>query len=93
MDDCNRKPFPEVTSTGVSKFTGMVDDGIVTNSQKALNNYFGLCDTNIYGDVQEDDLLGVITEGYNLIPGISTKEVTSTDGDFTLRFTINVSNQ
>jgi Ca2+-binding RTX toxin-like protein len=90
LDDCNRKLFPEVTISGVSKYTGLVDKGIIAYSQKILNNYATLCDTNIFGDVQEDDLLGVIGEGYDLIPGVSTKEVTSSTGDFTLRYTISV---
>ena len=92
IDDCNRKPFPEGAPTGVSTATGMVDNGIIANSQKTLNNYAGLCDTNIFGDVQEDDLLGTISEGYIPVPGTITKEVTSTNGDFTLRYTISVVN-
>jgi hypothetical protein len=89
VDDCGRKSFTEVYPNLIdTQGNGKVNPDKISTIQSGLNNFFLECPGQIFDN--KNDVLGVINEAYDLVPGKVSKEVTSSNGDFTIRYTINV---
>lgn len=93
VDECGRKAFPEVIPNLISSHGNRkVNFDKISTIQSGLNSFSPLneCPGRPVLPENENDILGVINEGYDLVPDKVSKEVRSSNGDFTIRYTINV---
>jgi hypothetical protein len=88
VDDCGRDSFPKLIPNVVISDRPL-DTSRITQMQNEINAWTPKCLT---GDAMfpgsDNDNLGLVNQGYDLVPGTESYQVKSSNSDFTLRYTI-----